>query len=366
MIAGNVDRDALVEPVDGALDRLEAFPDAGARLGRGAAADRPGAGEMVIDLAAHHQRLAADGVGKVGRARGRGVGDDGQRSLERVGEVAGVPPRFLGLRLAMGEQLVDFLGQRPDFRGKSSPTRVLSPERIDGDFAADAAQRPQPVEGLQRGQDQQANAEREEAPEQGRAQPVDLLVDHLARLRDLEAPADVASRAGSRRVRRCAAARHVRGREFVAVVEMRLDVVVVVVDAQPAVPQRARREGVGAGAADLEIEARIRLDEPLVGGRAVEPDFAVGPISDAAIIELRTQHELVVEIVDDRARQHPVEREAADQQQRHDPQRRDADHAPGQRAGPRAWRLSAAARLNLGRRRHRGGFVVQLAGSSRL
>ena len=32
-----------------------------------------------------------------------------------MGEVAGVAPRFLGLRFAMREQLVDLFGQRTDF-----------------------------------------------------------------------------------------------------------------------------------------------------------------------------------------------------------------------------------------------------------
>ena len=67
MIAGDVDGDVLVQPVDRALHRFEAFPDACPRLRRSAAADRPRAGEMVIDLAPHDQRLAAYGVGQVGR-----------------------------------------------------------------------------------------------------------------------------------------------------------------------------------------------------------------------------------------------------------------------------------------------------------
>ena len=67
LVAGDVDGDVLVEPVDRALDRLEAVPDRRAGLGRGAAADGAGAGEMVVDLAAHRRRLAADGVGEVGR-----------------------------------------------------------------------------------------------------------------------------------------------------------------------------------------------------------------------------------------------------------------------------------------------------------
>ena len=131
LVAGDVDGDVLVQPVDGALHRLDAFPDAGARMGRSAAADRPGAREMMVDLAPHDRRLAADRVGKVGRVGGRGIGDDRQRSLQRMGEVAGVAARFLGLLLAVGEQLVDLLGQRLDLVRESPPAmRVFAPERI--------------------------------------------------------------------------------------------------------------------------------------------------------------------------------------------------------------------------------------------
>ena len=48
-----------------------------------------------------------------------------------MGEVAGMAARFLRLRFAMGEQLVDLFGQRVGFRdGNSSAIRVFSPERI--------------------------------------------------------------------------------------------------------------------------------------------------------------------------------------------------------------------------------------------
>jgi hypothetical protein len=116
--------------VDRALHRLQAFPHAGAGLGRGAAADGAGAGEVVVDLAAHGGRLAADGVVKLGIAGGGGVGDDGQRGLERMGEVAGVAARFLRLLLAVGEQLVDLLRQRLDLVGEVVGMRVLAPERM--------------------------------------------------------------------------------------------------------------------------------------------------------------------------------------------------------------------------------------------
>ena len=67
LIAGDIDGHAFVKPVDRALDRLEAFPHARPRMGGGAASDRARPGEMVVDLAAHDERLAADGVGEVGR-----------------------------------------------------------------------------------------------------------------------------------------------------------------------------------------------------------------------------------------------------------------------------------------------------------
>ena len=95
---------------------------------------------------------------------------------------------------------------------------------------------------------------------------LDLVVDRLARLGDLEAPADL--RSGQDGVALGDAQRlGVGGGEFVAVVKVRLDVLVAVDDPQAPVPQRARGEGIRALAADLEIEARIGLDEALVGGR---------------------------------------------------------------------------------------------------
>ena len=182
LVAGDVDRDALVHPVDRALDRLEAFPHHRPGLGRGAAADRPGASEVVVDLAAHHGRLAADGVVQIGGAGGRGVGDDGQRGLERMGEVAGVAPGLFGLRFAMGEKLVDLLGQRADLGRKSSADARLRARPDRGHLAPDPAQRPQAVDRLQCGEHDQPEPEHGEAPGQRRAQLADLLVDGLARL----------------------------------------------------------------------------------------------------------------------------------------------------------------------------------------
>ena len=236
----------------------------GAGLGARAAADGAGAGEMMVDLAAHRRRLAADRVDEIGAVRGGGVGDDGERRLQRVGEIAGMAARLLGLDLVMREQGVQLLGQRLDLaRQPLLDPRLLA--RADrGDRAAHAAQRPQTVDRLQRGEHDQAEAENAERADQGPAEHADLLVERVAALRDLEAPAH--RRAGQADVA-LDDAQPLR-REFVAVVgsgprrrhggrPTR----------QPPVPERARREGIEALAADLVIEARIGLEEALVGGR---------------------------------------------------------------------------------------------------
>ena len=207
--------------------------------------------------------------------RGRGIGDHRQRRLERVGEIARMAPRFLRLGLVVGEQLVDFLGQRPDLgREVVADARLLArPDR--GDLAAHAAQRPKAVEGLQRRQDEQADAERSEAPDQSRAKLVDLLVDRFARLRDLEAPAHLRPRQDDVALgdpQRFAA----RRAEFVAVVEVRPSMSMWSAMTRSRRSQ-SERDGkvLGARAADLEIEPGIGLDETLVGGRPVEAHLAV-------------------------------------------------------------------------------------------
>ena len=136
VVAGDVDGDVLVQAVDRALHRLEALPHGCPRLRRGAPADGARPGEMVIDLAAHRRRLADHRRVEVGRIGGRRVGDHRQRSLERVGEIAGVPPCFLRLLLAVREELVDLLGQRADLGGEilhrggsSSPERIEATSR---------------------------------------------------------------------------------------------------------------------------------------------------------------------------------------------------------------------------------------------
>ena len=149
--------------------------------------------------------------------------------------------------------------------------------------------------------------------------------------------------------------------EFAAVVGVDVDVVVAAVDAQPPVPQRARREGVGALAADLEIDARIGLEEALVGGRAVEADLAVRADLRRGDHRVEDIFELVVEI----ARRSSVvsTRSSA----KPPSSSRTAIHSA---ATPIIRRVSDPMPRRLGgrrsRRRHRGGRLVQAGTSSRL
>ena len=281
-----------------------------------------------------------------------------------MGKVAGVAPGLLGLLLAMREQLVDLFGQRPDLGREivGNPGFACQigslPLRAAPGAAAIARKTVCSAASINR-----PRPSTREAPEQGFAKLADLAVDHVARLRDLEAPAD--RRAGQDHVKLGHPQR--LAVEFRRVVNMRVGVEMSAGHAQPPIPQRARREGVGALARNLEIDSGIGLAEPLVGRRAVEPHFAIGADlggGDQRVLEHIGQ--LIVEIVDDRAGQHPVERESADQQQDSDPQRRDSDHPPGQRSGARKPALSAAGVGWRGGRLQVGGLVVQAPGSSRL
>jgi len=190
VVARNIDGDALVEPVDGPLDGLEALPDASARLRGSAPSNRARPRQVMVDLAAHNQRFPADGVGKVRRPCGCRIGDDGKGGLQRMGKVSCVPAGFLGLLFAMGEKLVDLLGQWLDLAWKfAAHPRLLARANI-GDLVAHAPERPEAIESLKGGKDEKTDAERAEAPHQRRAKPEDLIVDRLPGLGDLEAPLD--------------------------------------------------------------------------------------------------------------------------------------------------------------------------------
>src|SRR3546814_5453704 len=103
-----------------------------------------------------------------------------------MGEVAGVAPRLLGLHLIMGEKLVQLLRHRLDLLGESflDPGFLARADRRDG--LAHAAERPQAVEGLDRGQRDEAEAEEAEGAHHRPAEDTDLLVEPGAALRHLD------------------------------------------------------------------------------------------------------------------------------------------------------------------------------------
>jgi hypothetical protein len=144
-------------------------------------------------------------------------------------------PGLLGLLLIMLEKGVQFLGQGLDLgREALGDPRFLA--RSDGgDGAADPAQRPQAVERLEGGEDEQAEAEYPERADQRPPQHAALIVQVLAALRDLEAPAHL--RAGQLDVALDHAQR--LPLQLAAVVGVEADVVMGVGDLELAVPQRA-------------------------------------------------------------------------------------------------------------------------------
>ena len=79
---------------------------------------------------------------------GGGVGDHRQRGLQRMGKVAGMPPRFLGLRLAVREQLVDLVDQRLDLPREALGHARLGAAADRRHLASHAPERPQPVNRL--------------------------------------------------------------------------------------------------------------------------------------------------------------------------------------------------------------------------
>src|SRR4051794_25971540 len=125
---------------------------------------------------------------------------------------------------------------------------------------------------------------------------------------------------------------------------MLLEVVMPGPHPELAIPERTRRKlEIGAATddvrlrrADLEVEARIGLEESLVRGLAGEQDLAFR--TDLGRSDDRHQHiiELVVEIAGDGRGEDPVERVAAAAEQEQDPQRRNDDHAPDDRPGAQA------------------------------
>ena len=207
------------------------------------------------------------------------------------------------------------------------------------DLGAEPAERPEAVERLQRGEDDEPEPEQREGADQRAPQHRDLRVQPVAALRHLEAPAD--GRSGQSHVALDDAQPLVG--ELAAVVGVDGAIGVRLAVGELAVPERARREHLAPRRRDLPVEAGAGFEETLVGGLAREADLA-GRIDLGRDDERgHDVFELVVEIARDRRGEHPVEREPAARQQQHDPRRRDEDHAAGQGAGGGAGGLARHA-----------------------
>jgi len=61
---------------------------------------------MVVDLPPHRPRLADHGIGQIVGIGSRSVHDDRQRRLQRMRQVARVPPRLLRLAFIMLDERV--------------------------------------------------------------------------------------------------------------------------------------------------------------------------------------------------------------------------------------------------------------------
>ncbi len=192
--AVDVDADMAVQRPDRAFDRFQARPDLRPAVRRPAPADRAGAGEVMIDLAAHRARLADHRLAEIVGIGGRGVHHDGQRRLQRMREVACVQPRLLRLAFVVRDQRVQFLDHRRQFDRQRTRHAVRLARTHPRDLLAHPAQRPQPVEGLERGQHDQPEREQRETAHQCPPQHRDLRVQAIARLRDLKPPLQLRSR----------------------------------------------------------------------------------------------------------------------------------------------------------------------------
>ena len=197
-VAIEVKTGLFIEHGNCAEHRLNALAHAGARLADRAAADRASPGEMVIDLAAHHCCLADHGIGQIRRLGRRGVHHHGQRGLQRMGQVAGMGPGFLGLALSMGKQAVEFLDQRLDFEWERLGHSVSAGIAHLLQGQPDAPQRTKAQPGLQHRHDQQAQPEHGKAAQQDPPHPSDLLVQVALLFSDAEPPQGIAARQGYR------------------------------------------------------------------------------------------------------------------------------------------------------------------------
>ena len=180
-------------------------------------------------------------------------------------------PRLLRLLFGMGQQCVKLLDHRLDLE-RQRIGHPVAPGGADArDRPAHPAQRAEAIPGLQSGHQEQADAEHGERPGQDRANAGDLVVELVARTGDDELPSGIAARQADR------AFDHPQrfARKLPRIVIVRLAVLAVGLRPQPAVPQRARGQILVPRAADLPVEAAVRLKKALIAERAVEIDLAV-------------------------------------------------------------------------------------------
>ena len=111
-----------------------------------------------------------------------------------MGEIARMQPRLLGLFFIMREQRVEFVDHRLHFERQRRIDAAVLPAAHRRDRAADMAQRPQAVKGLERRKDDEAEAKQCKAGDQRLSHRTHLRVERLARLCNLVSPVGLAAR----------------------------------------------------------------------------------------------------------------------------------------------------------------------------
>ena len=364
LVAVKIEARALVDARHRAQHAFHARPNLGTRMSACAPPHRTRAGEVVFDMALHRLGLATDEVGQLGIVGGRGIGQHGERRLQRMGEIAGMGARFFGLTLGMRKQGVDLLDQRLDFQRERLVDPVGTRAAHILDRRPHPAQRAEADPVLKNCEREQSQSEQGKAPDEDRTDAGDLVVQLLPRGGDREGPARVAvgkddSTLGDTQ-------RLVR--ELLAVVETRIEIVGIAPDFQRVVPQRSRRIAFLPRRADLIIQPAIGFEKARLPQNAVEIDLAIEVDFGRHDHGVQQIFELVVEIALDQIGERPVQRKATCQQQDGDPPRRDRHHAAREAAfdlralGARLLRRYRTGTARVDRRsRHRPG-VRRVAG----
>ena len=234
----------------------------------------------MVDLAAHYTCLAQHRLPQVGCTGAGGIGDDSERRLQGMGQVARVAARFLRLQFRMFEQGVQFIHHRLHFQRQRVCHPVAAGGADVGNRLAHPAQGAKPIPGLCHGHQEQADAQHREGPGDDGADIGQLRVKFLAAAGDHELPLQIASRNAH------CALYHAQGfvRRLHDIVEGRLFRDHAVAHVQRGIPQRARVLGhqrIGGEIlaplrADLPVEAAVRFQEALIAQPAIEIDFAEG------------------------------------------------------------------------------------------